>query len=113
MHGRILFSMELALLLLVAGCGSLPPVASGGVTPTSICQVVASLQGNGTAAGLLGQLAPTSALGVVWADLQSGCAAGQPAAGVSPSWTAQDAGMFKALLPQVLPALLPLIVGAL
>jgi hypothetical protein len=103
---------------LLAGCVNVPaaPVAtsgSGGVTPATVCATIAGIQGNSAATAQLAAIPPSSALGVVWADLQSGCIAGAPAGGVDTSWTAMVLGMFKTLLPQVLPTVLPLLIGLL
>jgi hypothetical protein len=56
-----------------------------GVTPTTLCQAVAAIQSNAAATQQLATISPTSALGIAWADFQSGYVNGQPAAGVSPS----------------------------
>lgn len=98
------------------GCTQASSVASG-VTPTTVCQAVATLQANQAASAQLAAIPLTSALGDVWAKFQSGCVNGAPAAGVSTSWTAMLGGMFKALLPVVLPTVaqyaLPLLIGLL
>lgn len=119
---RILFVAGLAAGLGgCAGATTTPPpapvVASGSVTPANLCQAVALVQNTGPAASLLNSQAPSSTLGVLWADLQAGCPSGVPASGVSESWTALVAGMFKQALPTLLPLaeqyLLPLVAGIL
>ena len=100
--------------LLLFGCAGTPATTTTtGVTPASVCADITAVQAAPDAAAQLAKIDPHSALGVVWADVQSGCVAGVPVAGVSASWTAVVWGMAKTLIPQVLPSLLPFIVGLL
>lgn len=96
----------------LSACGNL---SSSGISPSTVCQAVQMIQSIPGVSQQLATVSSTSALGVVWADFQSGCSGGQPTVGVSASWTAMVGGMFKTLLPQVLPTVaqyvLPLLIG--
>lgn len=59
----------------------------------------------------LNALDPHSAIGVIWADAKSACTNGAPAPGVSVSWGSMLWGELKVLIPQMLPSLIPMLVG--
>lgn len=106
-----------AILTIVAACQpTIGPVATtapppGAVTPASVCGDIAAVSRAPDAAAQLARIDPHSALGVVWAHVQSGCVNGVPVAGVTASWTAEVWGMAKAMIPQFLPKLIPLLIG--
>lgn len=82
-------------------------------SPAVVCQDVAAVQSAPTAMTEINSISPNSALGVVWADVVSGCPGGVPATGVDTTWTQQVWTMAKGLIPQVLPDLVPLLIGLL
>lgn len=82
---------------------------SGPVTPASVCGDIQAAKSAPDAATQLNALDPHSALGVLWADAQSGCIGAMPVAGVDASWTQQVWAMAKGLIPTVLPLLIGLI----
>ena len=93
-------------LLFLAACS-----AQQQAVVSKACGDIASLPAVVTAA--LDAQDPHSALGVLWADAKSGCANGAPVQAVNQGWTQQVWGEVKALLPQVLPTLVPLLIGLL
>ena len=54
-----------------------------------------------------------SAGGILWADTKAACTNGVPTLGVDQSWGSMVWDELKALIPQVLPSLLPLLIGIL
>jgi hypothetical protein len=98
---------SLALALSLSACGTPSP------TPNSVCADIAAVKSAPDAAVQLASLDPHSKLGVLWADAQSGCPNGVPAAGVNATWTQEVWAMAKGLIPQVLPQLVPLLIGML
>lgn len=104
----------LALVAVLALCGcavttATTPASTTGVTPTSVCADMAALKAAPDAATALASVDPHSALGVIWADAQSGCNGAVPVAGVNASWTAEMWGMVRAIAPTVLPILIGLL----
>jgi hypothetical protein len=95
-------------LALLTACAPGTTVATT-VTPNTVCGIIATAETNATVEQQLAGISPTSALGVLWADVQSGCVNGQAAAGVSETWTADVLGMLENLLPSVLPLLVGLL----
>lgn len=103
---RIGLGLVLAVGLAVSACQGLTPAAvSSGVS--QVCSDVALLPIAVTRA--LDAQAPTSALGVLWADAKAGCSVGAPALGVSTDWTALVFGELKALAPVAIPWLIGLL----
>ena len=92
-------------VLWLAACASATPGPAAGV-----CSDIGSMVPAAVAA-LDGQPA-TSAVGVLWADVKAGCATAASVS-ASPDWTGMVWGELKALIPQVLPTLLPLLIGLL
>jgi hypothetical protein len=84
-----------------------PSVTS--VTPATACSAVASAEANPTFQQQISTVSPTSAVGVLWAYVQSGCVNGRPVAGVSATWEQEVVTMLENALPDVLPALIGLI----
>lgn len=109
--------LAVCLVGLLGGCGSVPaPVvstATSNVNPSNVCAAVLTVQTTPAVATKLAALDPQGILGQLWAYLQSGCNNGVPVAGVSASWQSEVLTTFKAWLPQLLPSLLPLLVGIL
>jgi hypothetical protein len=95
-------------LALLTACAPGTTVATT-VTPATVCGIIATAESNATVQQQLAGISPTSALGVLWADVQSGCVGGTAVAGVSTSWETQVLAYLEALLPSVLPALVGLI----
>lgn len=98
------------LLLLLAACA---PLSTPAPSPRTVCADIAAIKAAPDAAALLARIDPHSALGILWADVQSGCVDGVPIAGVNPSWTQQVWAMAKAIIPSVLPQLMPLLIELL
>lgn len=102
---RVMRSLRLSLMGLiflgVVACSQL----SAGVS--TVCADVAKLPVSVTA--VLDASAPSSALGVLWADAKAGCANGVPAAGVSTDWVGMVWGEVKVLAPTLIPWLIGLL----
>ena len=94
-----------ALVTVAAGCQQAAQIT------TSVCTDIAQIPP--PAAATLNSLDPHSALGVYWADAKSACTNGVPTSGVGTDWANQMWGAVKGLIPQVLPSLLPILVGLL
>ena len=102
---HILASLGLVTLLALGGCQQAATAVS------TACADIAAMPPAATAA--LDAQDAHIAIGVLWADAKSACANGVPVAGVTVSWGAMVWNEVKALIPQVLPSLLPLVVGLL
>lgn len=100
-----LAAVGLAILLSFSGCAQVAQVAN------TVCTDMAKIPPDAAAA--LNALDPHTALGVYWADAKSACINGVPTVGVTGDWANQMWGAVKGLLPQVLPSLIPLLVGIL
>ena len=94
------------------------PLALGACTPqqvsgtvSTVCADVAAISPQARA--ILDAQDPHSAAGVLWADTKSACVNGTIAVGVDPTWGGMIVGELKALIPQVLPMLIPLLIGFL
>ena len=104
-HRPVAAGAVCAGLLLLASCSQLTTAAN------TVCTDIAGLPPAATAS--LDAQDQHSALGVLWADAKSACANGVPAPGISESWGGMVWGELKVLIPQVLPSLLPILIGAL
>ena len=100
-------ALVLAAPLALGACS--PAQVSG--TVSTVCADVAAI--SPPARAILDAQDPHSAAGVLWADTKSACINGTIAANVSPDWAGLVVGELKTLLPQVLPILIPLLVGFL
>jgi hypothetical protein len=98
-------ALTVAAILGLAACTQVAQVE------TTVCTDLAKIP-PGAAAALDAQ-DPHSAIGVLWADAKAACANGVPAPGVSADWGGMIWGELKVLIPQVLPSLLPLLLGLL
>jgi len=100
-----LLDLGLCAALSLSACSALT------TTVSTVCVDIAALPP--AAVAVLNAQDPHSAIGVLWADAKVACVAGVPAAGVSTDWAGMIWGELKVLIPQVLPALLPLLIGLL
>jgi hypothetical protein len=102
---RTYVALPLAAALALGGCAQLTGAFKTACTDMAALPpaVVATLDAQN----------PHSTLGVLWADAKSACVNGVPVAGVDESWRAMIWGEMKVLIPQLLPALIPLLVGLL
>lgn len=103
----ILTAALLSGALALSACNG---VATTAVTPPSVCQNVMAIAQIPAVADVLSRQDPHGTVGVLWADVQAGCAAASTA---DPSWTGMVFGMLKAAIPQFLPQLVPLLIGLL
>lgn len=94
-----------AMLGLAACAGTTGTVAAG---PASVCSDIAKIPA--TVAATFDSQNPSSALGVLWADVKAGCNTAASVA-ASPDWTGMVWGELKAIIPAVLPSVLPLLIG--
>jgi hypothetical protein len=92
-------------LLALTSCAQLTTAVN------AVCGDVAAVPVTATQA--LDAQDPHSALGILWSDTKAACANGVPAPGVDGSWGGMVWGELKALIPQVVPSLLPLLMGVL
>jgi hypothetical protein len=102
---RLVLAAALSLPLAFSGCQQAVRVAD------TVCTDMAALPP--AAAAALNSIDPHSPLGIYWADAKSACLNGVPTAGVSGDWRGQMWQAVKMLIPQVLPSLLPMLVGLL
>ena len=102
---RLVLATAISLPLAFSGCQQAAQVAD------TVCTDMAAMPP--AAAAALNSLDPKSALGVYWADAKSACLNGVPTVGVSGDWRGQMWQAVKMLIPQVLPSLLPMLVGLL
>lgn len=98
--------------------GTIIVVGLAGCTPSQVADNVSTVCTDMAkmpvdARAVLDQQDPHSVLGVLWADAKSACLNGAPTPGVSMSWGGMVWGEFKATVPQLLPMLVPLLVGLL
>ena len=98
-------------LVIVAALSLAACTAQQQAAVSSVCQNLASMPPAVVAS--LDAQDQHSAIGVLWADVKSGCANGVPTLGVDQSWTGMVWGELKAILPAVLPQLIPLLIGLL
>ena len=87
----------LAVAIGLSGCGV--PGSSPGITTvaTDACSVVAKAEADPAVAGVLNALPPTSAGGILWADLKAGCKKG-----AAPNWLALVLAELQALFPNLI-----------
>ena len=104
-HSLMFAVAVVTLAAVLASCAPLSTAVS------TACTDIAAMPPAATAA--LDAQDPHSAVGVLWADAKAACVAGVPAVGVSESFGGMVWGELKVLIPQVLPTLLPLLVGLL
>ena len=105
MTRRTLYALPVLAVLGLAGCSQVSSVVS------TTCADLAKMPP--AAVAVLDAQDPHSALGVLWADTKSACANGVPAVGVTADWGGMVWGELKVLIPQLLPALVPLLLGLL
>ncbi len=101
----LVLAAALALPLAFSGCQQAVQVAD------TVCTDMAAMPP--AAALALNSIDPHSPLGIYWADAKSACLNGVPTAGVSGDWRGSMWQAVKMLIPQVLPSLLPMLVGLL
>jgi hypothetical protein len=102
---RLALAAAIALPLTFSGCQQAAQVAD------TVCTDMAAMPP--AAAAALNSIDPHSALGVYWLDAKSACLNGAPIAAVSGDWRGAMWQAVKMLIPQVLPSLLPMLVGLL
>jgi hypothetical protein len=76
------------LAIVMAGCQAIT---------TGACTEVLKIEANPSVSAFLNSLPPTSAGGILWADLKAGCAKG-----ASPDWLALVLAELKALFPNLI-----------
>lgn len=103
LRGRWLAPAACASLLLIASCQQATTAFD------TTCADIAAMPP--AAVAVLDAQDPHSALGVIWADAKSACSNGIPVPGVSASWGSMLWGELKVLIPQLLPSLLPILIG--
>ena len=81
----------LAVAIGLSGCSTLTTVTA------DTCSVVAKAEADPAVAGVLNALPPTSAGGILWADLKAGCKKG-----AAPNWLALVLAELKALFPNLI-----------
>jgi hypothetical protein len=94
-----------AVVLSVGACAPLTTAVN------TVCTDIAKMPP--AAVAVLDAQDPHAAVGVLWADAKAACVAGVPVVGVDASWTGTVWGELKVLIPQVVPALIPLLIGLL
>lgn len=95
----------IAVPLLLGGCSQFTQAVS------TACSDIARMPP--VAVAVMDAQDPHSTVGVIWANMKSGCANGLPVVGVDQSWSGMLWGELKVLIPQLLPQLIPVLFGLL
>jgi hypothetical protein len=92
-HGNFA-ALVLAGVLAMGGCATNPAA--------DVCGEVRTIENTPAALALINAQPPTSAIGVVWADLKSACSGGSLKPGVGESWASQVLQDLLALAPSLI-----------
>ncbi len=87
MRNNVIAGACLAAAIALGGCGTVK---------TDACSVLTQIEADPSIASYLNSLPPSSAGGILWADLKAGCAKG-----ASPDWLALVLAELKALFPNL------------